>query len=197
MYMKAEYSLNLCVKKINVFYSGNNNCPFLVDILSINNDYFRCAAGIENLAKFILAQENDELYISLHTIFPASSVLGVCDCQNLSHSFFNLEKGIRDRISHPFPMNVKKTFVLPMPFVQQSGNILMQDSYYCMIEDINSCYIAFKTQAMNVPHIISSLENDKIELKLYAFDAQDTLELIYFKNHSRNLADINQRMFNF
>lgn len=195
MKQDVKYGLNLTVKKVSVIYSGDYRFPFCCDILTVENSYFRCAVKNDDLATFLLAKEGDELFLTLVKIYEESSVMGVCSCQNPTHSPTNLETYIRQNISNTFSFDVAKTFVMPMPFVMNSGSTTLQDKYYCMMADNADRYIAFETEAKNIPHLVSALNGDTIEFKFYAFSPEDKLELIYFRNCNRTLTDINQQIY--
>lgn len=192
----STYGVNLTVKKVHVFYSGDIRYPFLCDVLTTEDSYFRCAVKAENLANFLLAQEGNTLYLTMIDIYKASSVMGVCSCQNFDNHAENLEIQIRQNLSDLVVMNVAQTFVFPMSFVINGASVIMQDKYYCLIADINNRYIGFETEAKNLPHIVSALYKDIVELQFFAFSDNDKLELIYFKNSNRKLLDMNQHIFN-
>ena len=194
MKLNGSYSTNLIVKKVFVIFTGDVNYPFCCDIFATNNFYFRCAVKTKDLANFVLAQEGDELYLSLTGIYENSSVMGIDYCKNLTRSFSDLENLIREDMYHPLSMVVKKTFVIPMPFILQGAHLISQNDYFCLILNENNQYVWFETEAINIPHIVSALENDPIELSFYAFSQDDKLALIRFYNHARNILDFNLKI---
>ncbi len=190
----SSYTINLIVKKINVFYSGLDKFPFCCDVLAEDDYFFRCAVGIDRLAIFLLSECGDELYVSMHAEYKKSAVMAADSCINTTQSWSDLawntryRDGFASRITPK--INIKQSWLIPMPFVLSGANTFMQDAYYCLILDDNNQYIECICEGKYVSKIASAPVGDQLELTLEQIESGERWSLQAVQNLSRHVKEI-------
>ncbi len=188
-----EYKVKLCVRKIGIEYVGNSSFPFCCDITTQDDKFFRCAVRFCDIAQFALAQENDVLSLKLGVVFEKSLVMGVVECQNLTHQWkdIGLQEMRYNKCSY-FEINIHLESVF---FLSLSSECTFYPPHvsYCILSQAHGEYVCFYTNHTFMPDILGAKVGDDILLKVgnwFEWGQIDVLQV--FDNKSRKIDSINQ-----
>lgn len=188
-----EYEVKLCVRKIEIEHVGNASYPFCCNIATQDDKFFRCAVNFGDVAQFVLAQENDVLSLKLESVFEKSQVMGLIECQNLTHPWKDVghQEMLHNKCNY-FEKEIHLDNVFFLSFPEESS-LYPQRVYYCILTQGNDEYICFYIDHSFVPVLLCAQKGDEISLQVgnwFYWGAADVLQS--FENKSRTIETINQ-----